>query len=247
MMSFFPASFSAPAADPSFIPLFRLLDGFDNYSREKQATPAATAAPACRRQRVRQFRPQPATFNPRFDVRETETAYELHGELPGLDRENVSIEFPEPQTIVISGRIERNYVSESNNNNNNATDDDDSASTTTTEPEKSRRNSYQATVEDDPEDDQSSAASTPTSSPWTEVAKPVARAESQEVTPAPAQTQDQSKYWRRERSVGQFSRTFIFPARVDEDSVTAGLRNGILSITVPKAKAPVPRKIEIAV
>jgi len=245
MMSFFPASFSAPAADPSFIPLFRLLDGFDTYSREKQATPAATAAPACGRQRIRHFRPQPATFNPRFDVRETENSYELYGELPGLERENVSIEFPEPQTIVISGRVERNYASEPSSNTNNTDDASDSASTTTAESEKARRNSYQATVEDDPEDDVSSAASTPTSSPWTEVAKPVAESDSEKAAPAPAQAQDQSKYWRRERSVGQFSRTFIFPARVDEDSVTASLSNGILSITVPKAKAPVPRKIEI--
>jgi HSP20 family molecular chaperone IbpA len=241
------------------MPLFALLNEFDNHAREKKAAPAATASPACLRQRLRHPRLQPATFRPRFDVRETETTYELHGELPGLDRENVSIEFPEPQTMVISGRVERNYVSEPTSNNstpddatvtiNTPDDASETASTTTAEPEKSPRNSYQATVEDDPEDDgQSSGASTPTSSAWTEVADPVAETESEKVapaSPAPAQNQDRAKYWLRERSAGTFSRTFAFPARVDEDRVTAGLSNGILSITVPKTKAPGPRRIEI--
>ena len=48
-----------------------------------------------------------------------------------------------------------------------------------------------------------------------------------------------------ERSVGEFHRSFAFPARVDQDSVKASLKNGILSILVPKAQAPQPRKISI--
>lgn len=76
MMSFFPAPFCAPAAataDINFTPLLRLLEDFDNYSREAQASPAA---PACRPQRTRQPRPQMAVFKPKFDVRETENTYE---------------------------------------------------------------------------------------------------------------------------------------------------------------------------
>ena len=41
-------------------------------------------------------------------------------------------------------------------------------------------------------------------------------------------------YWVSERSVGEFARSFSFPNRVDQDSVKASLKNGILSVTVPK-------------
>lgn len=53
------------------------------------------------------------------------------------------------------------------------------------------------------------------------------------------------KYWVSERSVGEFHRSFNFPSRVDQDAVKANLKNGILSITVPKAAPPASRKISI--
>ncbi|KAK4149657.1 30 kDa heat shock protein [Chaetomidium leptoderma] len=250
MMSFFPRSFYAPApapADTSFVPLFRLLEDYDNYSRQVQQ--GAPADPSCRRQRARQPRSQPSTFHPKFDVRETEHTYELHGELPGLERENVNIEFTEPQTVVIRGWVERGYGSESDNGNSNNVISDDSASTekSAIETEKqTRRNSHQATVEDDPED---TPASTPAASPKMEDAVLASMLDPQLVAQMQMQTQAENKpkYRRWERSVGEFSRTFTFSARVDQDAVTASLSNGILSITVPKAQKPVARRIEITV
>ncbi|PSN65598.1 heat shock protein-like protein 30 [Corynespora cassiicola Philippines] len=59
------------------------------------------------------------------------------------------------------------------------------------------------------------------------------------------QDENAPKYWVSERSVGEFHRSFNFPAPVDQDAVKASLKNGILSIVVPKAKAPQPRKINI--
>ncbi|PWY84756.1 HSP20-like chaperone [Aspergillus heteromorphus CBS 117.55] len=55
----------------------------------------------------------------------------------------------------------------------------------------------------------------------------------------------QHHYWVSERSVGEFQRAFSFPTRVDQDNVRASLKNGILSIVVPKAAAPVARKITV--
>jgi len=54
-----------------------------------------------------------------------------------------------------------------------------------------------------------------------------------------------SKYWVSERSVGEFHRSFSFPSRIDQDAVKASLKNGILSIVVPKAQATKARKINI--
>ncbi|QDS72492.1 hypothetical protein FKW77_010051 [Venturia effusa] len=56
---------------------------------------------------------------------------------------------------------------------------------------------------------------------------------------------DAPKYWLSERSVGEFRRNFSFPARVDQDAVKASLKNGILSIVVPKAKGGAKKKVEI--
>ncbi|KAH7019606.1 hypothetical protein EDB80DRAFT_870237 [Ilyonectria destructans] len=48
---------------------------------------------------------------PNFDVRETGEAYELYGELPGMNKEEVHIEFTEPQTMVIRGKTEQTCTS----------------------------------------------------------------------------------------------------------------------------------------
>ena len=56
---------------------------------------------------------------------------------------------------------------------------------------------------------------------------------------------DGSGYWISERSVGEFARTFSFPKQVEQENVKASLKNGILSIIVPKALAPQTKRINI--
>lgn len=51
----------------------------------------------------------------------------------------------------------------------------------------------------------------------------------------------------RERRVGKFSRSLRFPIPVDGDAVEAGLENGVLSVTVPKAEDAKPRQIPVTV
>lgn len=52
-------------------------------------------------------------------------------------------------------------------------------------------------------------------------------------------------YWASERSIGEFQRTFTFPVRVDQDAVRASLKNGILSVIVPKVATPKAKRIRI--
>lgn len=52
-------------------------------------------------------------------------------------------------------------------------------------------------------------------------------------------------YHRRERGVGPFSRVLRLPVPVDGEKVEATLRDGVLSITLPKEQAAVPRRIEV--
>jgi HSP20 family protein len=52
-------------------------------------------------------------------------------------------------------------------------------------------------------------------------------------------------YHRKEREAGIFRRTLALPSRVDPGKVSAALKNGILTITLPKAEAAKPRKIAV--
>lgn len=212
-MSLFPRSYFAPEA--SFTPLFRLLDDFDSYSRE--------VAPN-RQDNV--SRRQLPTFSPRFDVKETEEGYELHGEIPGADKDNISIEFTEPQTIVISGRTERSYTAgtppaglvEGGNTTSGAITDG-----------KDSHTSHKATVEDE--------AATKTKEAGADISK--ADQNKQE------QQKPKERFWVSERAVGEFSRTFTFPTPVDQENVSATLKDGILSVHVPKAKRQEGRRIAV--
>ena len=50
---------------------------------------------------------------------------------------------------------------------------------------------------------------------------------------------------RQERVNGSWQRTFALPFSIDNDAVEASYKDGILNITLPKAKAEMPRKITI--
>ncbi len=56
----------------------------------------------------------------------------------------------------------------------------------------------------------------------------------------------QENYHRIERSYGAFTRSFALPSQVDAERVQANFKDGVLTITVPKADAARPRKIDIS-
>ncbi|KAL7910452.1 HSP20-like chaperone [Trichoderma velutinum] len=190
-MAFFQRHFYTP--ETSFTPLFRLLDDFDNYSRQDNAQQQG------RRSGL-------AHWQPKFDMRETDSAYELHGELPGMSKENVNVEFIDPQNMLISGKIERTYTSG-------------------TPPA-------------------GALEGIATRGRIAEGGEGQAKPSSQEATIKDA-TEDTAKYWLTERSIGEFSRSFSFPTRVDQENVTARFNDGILNITVPKAAQHESRRITV--
>ena len=53
------------------------------------------------------------------------------------------------------------------------------------------------------------------------------------------------QYHRVERGHGAFSRTFHLPVPVDAEHVVADLRDGVLTITCPKARDASPRRISV--
>jgi len=162
------------------------------------------------------------SFTPKFDVKETKESYELHGELPGIEQKDINIEWTDNNTLTISGRHER--VREEGQRPQAIESGETS--------QQGKLEHHQPTIEDD-EPTESNAKT------GSQVAK---QSENQDVA---VKQGDQARYWVSERSVGEFHRSFAFPARVNQDAVTASLKNGILSIVVPKDTTPQSRKIKI--
>jgi len=56
---------------------------------------------------------------------------------------------------------------------------------------------------------------------------------------------EQHQYHLVERSYGSFSRSFRMPKNLDESKIEASFDHGVLTIHIPKAALPQPRKIEV--
>lgn len=246
----FPAT-PFPTFSNEIAPLFRLMDEFASSARSLDNWPQL--------QLQLQARPT-VPFQPRFDVREVAGAYELRGELPGVESNALQVEFTDAHTLVIRGKT----VTDKTSGTSPAPEAQASttpAVTTEAEPTAVADNtdaasthsasSYQKpTVEDEDGTQESSSTTaepTPTSSPASETQQQVADTTVKaSPTKASNETQaQQGKYWISERTTGSFQRVFTFPSRVNQEGVKASLKNGVLNIIVPKATAPISRRINV--
>ncbi|GAB7323487.1 hypothetical protein MBLNU13_g05932t1 [Cladosporium sp. NU13] len=236
-MAFYPRFFAhefAPALRNESTNLFRLLDDYASLvaGRSNVCGPSFT-------QSIR-------TFQPRFDVTESKDFYELHGELPGIAQKDINIEFTDATTLSIRGRTET--VREEGRQPSAAVEAQpeqqklvDAAETEST---SSSTNYHKASVEDE-ETATTTTDATPVDTPAETPTASVAPSQSQEVAQKEQQQSEGPNYWISERSVGSFARSFSFPQRVNQEAVKASLKDGILSIVVPKAQAPANRRINI--
>ncbi|KAF2433296.1 HSP20-like chaperone [Tothia fuscella] len=216
-----------------FSPIFRMVNDFDRV------------ASRCV--------PREPRFTPSFDVKELKDSYELQGELPGVDQKDVSIEWTDATTLAIKGRTEHRRQRGSPPQKTAAstpTPAQASDSATSSEKATSEHEYQKPSVEEEDgststTDDFVDVASPNSESTVAEGKKPVQEAVAAPTrAQAPAPAAEQARYWVSERSVGSFARTFTFPVRIDQDAVKASLKNGILSVVIPKLKVQ-PRKITI--
>lgn len=157
-------------------------------------------------------------FAPRFDLKEIKDSYVLEGELPGIEQKDIAIEFTDEHTLVVSGHSEVHREEGTRPKQLEAGKDQS----------RIKDVSHKPTVED--EDAESSK---------------VVQQQQQKQQQSSEKKDPEHTFWVSERVSGSFTRSFSFPARVHQDGVKASLKNGILSITVPKAPAPESRRINI--
>ena len=64
---------------------------------------------------------------------------------------------------------------------------------------------------------------------------------------AELEKKEKDRYYHFERSYGKFRRAFSLPEYVDEKSINANLKNGVLEVSLKKTEPPKPKKIEVKV
>ncbi|SZF05634.1 unnamed protein product [Blumeria hordei] len=171
--------------------IFRLLNEIDQYSRGID----------------RNKRHVTKSFTPKFDVKELGDSFELYGELPGIDQKNIDIEFTDASTLIIKGRIERNYTKITPPRGFVEGEIDDAAIR--------GENDFGPILNDNR----------------------VSAEKSEDLDTS------REKFWVMERRVGEFSRSFAFPVAVNQEDVKASMKDGILSVFIPKSKIQENRKI----
>lgn len=80
----------ALASNPNFVHLARLLEDLNTHTHH-----------SCSHRRI--------AFRPAFDLVEAEGAFELYGDLPGVRKEDLSVELTDARTIVVKGTVSHDY------------------------------------------------------------------------------------------------------------------------------------------
>ncbi len=168
-----------------------------------------------------------ATFSPKFDVAEHEKEYVLEGELPGVAPENVDIEFADEHTLVVRGHAERKH--------------------TEGDPALLEGSKDTKKIEGGQSSKKEPAAAKGEGGQGSKKEPAAAKGEGSQGREGTEEAEQQpgAKYWLSERSYGEFSRVFSFPSAVDQDTVRAKFKDGVLNITVPKAEKKAGKKISI--
>jgi len=155
---------------------------------------------------------------PDFDVRETEGAYFLEGEFPGIaDKDSIKLEWVDGRTLAIDARIVKVDLSH-----------EWGAPVNVQHPPPT------ATGERPPEEKGETSASGAANGGIATVA--TASAESEPKPDGEHHKGPQVRDWLCERRIGHYQRTFTFPAEVDISGVRARLGQGLLRVMVPKVK-----------
>jgi len=247
----------AAAPSPSFNPLADLLSAFESEFSTKSS---------------QQEQPNRLNVVPHFDVQETDDAYILEGELPGVsDKKTIDIQFSDAQTLVVKGEIRRKSVGQQDQQQqrdveelvqNEVEDVVAEQEEKAVESSSSSTRSFRPTVEETIDESESGsendfevvnspskgkAVDKTSEQPQAQVADKPLVPEVQkpvEVKKAAVPAKSNNKYWISERAVGEFARSFSFQSLIDQDNVKARLEHGILEIVVPK-RQPYVRRVQI--
>lgn len=190
--------------------------------------------------------PSGSTSSRKFDVKECKKTYELRAELPGLEQKDIEIEFMDAKTLVIKGSLAKVEDTKPNEDEDNEGPADS---------EGPAENGGAAAIEEKSDSSSSSARAASSSNQttmedWSEEEPSITGISKKGKGYRAIVKQNEESFYKyliRECSYGKFKRTFTFPHKVHRSEVKASLKNGILTVVVPKQvkKGSERKKIEI--
>jgi len=160
-------------------------------------------------------------WNPSIDVRETDDAFEVQAELPGLDKEDVNIDFSDRDCcLIISGEKKYKFKQKSLPLRH--------------QEQKPSTAAYAS---------KGTAAHSKTSAVSTQEPA-TAGSELQQLQ----QGEEEGRYCLKECCYGRFERRIPFPRdRVKCDQIKASFNNGVLRVCIPKIACDTPSKKKITI
>ena len=146
---------------------------------------------------------------PRFDVDETDKAYFLEGELPGIkEKRSIAVEWLANKTLIVRGRISTEDIESEWGVTNLESPDHHK----TAQGKKPHDHHQEVVIEQTP---------------------PEPEAEKEKEKQKPPKPKE-PKHWLTERRRGDFERSFTFAIEVDPHGMKAKLEHGLLKVMVPK-------------
>lgn len=163
------------------------------------------------------------TSTPKFDVKETESNYILEGELPGIAKADISLNWADDHTLVL--KTQTSTFKETKPSSSTASD------STSDEPSKQTAQTLDAAKSPAEMSGANPDAATSAKTENGDTAIDTTNAQGTDVAKtAPASP----TYHLTERTHSTFQRVFSFAGQVEHDNVKASLKNGVLTVTVPK-------------
>lgn len=173
------------------------------------------------------------TSTPKFDVKETETNYVLEGELPGVAKGDISLNWADDNTLVL--KTQTSTFKETRPNTASTSDEPSAQIAQTTESSADKSPTEMSGANPDVAKSNTNGDS----STENDTALTKTNQSTDVAKPAPASP----TYHLTERTHSTFQRVFSFAGKVKHDDVKASLKNGVLTVTVPKLD-PEPAKEE---
>lgn len=146
-----------------------------------------------------------------MDLKESKSQYELVAELPGVNKEDVNIEVKDDRTLIITGKMGHEDASEGDASMSSFGDQGDEAATA-------------------PQIDESDGV-VPSGAERMQRDK---ASQQMKLSVSKAEAGDLERYWNSERILASFQRSITFPSPFQTDKIQARLKNGLLSVTLPK-------------
>lgn len=157
------------------------------------------------------------TMAPKFDVKETESDFVLEGELPGVEKKDISLDFVDDNTLVLQARTER--VRQEGNLSPDSGDRVGEKRTVETSKDDAEHANGAHAQDESKDKNRENVSTVATTDKNKEVSQPTPK----------------TQYHITERSVGTFRRVFTIPGEIKHAEVRASLKNGVLTVKVPKA------------